>query len=156
MFRSTSLPNWFAPVLIVCTAITGYAHVVVRPRQSVPGAVEKYTMRVPNERTVATVRVEITFPTAADVTAVDERPGWKLELKKDPSGKIIGAIWSGARLAPREVVEFTFTARNPPSETKLPWNAVQIYEDNSRSEWTGQEGSRTPASVTTVGKAPQQ
>ena len=145
-----------ALLLIACAAIPSYGHVVVRPRQSSLGAVEKYTMRVPNERTVATVRVEISFPAAVEVTAVDEQPGWKLELKKDASGKIVGAIWSGARLAPREVVEFTFTARNPASETKLSWNAIQIYEDDSRSEWTGPEGSRSPASVTTIAKAAQQ
>lgn len=144
-----------ALLLIACTAIPSYGHVVVRPRQSSPGAVEKYTMRVPNERTVATVRVEIGFPAAVEVTAVDEQAGWKLEVKKDASGRIVGAIWSGARLAPREVVEFTFTARNPTSETKLAWNAIQTYEDDSRSEWTGPEGSRSPASVTTIAKATQ-
>jgi uncharacterized protein YcnI len=151
-----ALMKWFAPILVVCTAASCYAHVVVQPRQSSAGATEKYRMRVPNERAVATVRLEIDFPNAVEISAVDEKPGWTLEVKKDTAGKIIGAIWSGARLAPREVVEFIFTARNPTSETKLVWNVIQIYEDDTRSEWTGAEGSRTPASVTTISKAGKQ
>ena len=142
--------KWFLPILVAYTAANCYAHVVVQPRESSTGATQTYTMRVPNERSVATVRLEIDFPTAVEISAVDEKPGWKLELKKNASGKISGAIWSGARLAPREVAEFTFTARNPASETKLAWNVIQVYEDDSRSEWTGPEGSRTPASVTTI------
>jgi uncharacterized protein YcnI len=142
--------RWFGSVLLVCTSIPGFAHVVVQPKQSAAGATEKYTVRVPNERAVATVRLEIEFPAAAEISAVDEIPGWKLELKKNASGRITGATWSDARLAPREVVEFTFTARNPAREAKLAWSAIQVYEDGSRSEWTGVEGSRTPASVTTI------
>lgn len=142
--------KWFAPILVACTAASCYAHVVVQPRQSSAGATQTYTMRVPNERAVATVRLEIDFPTGVEISAVDEKPGWKLELKKNASGTIIGAAWSGALLAPREVVEFTFTARNPAAEARLAWNVIQVYEDESRSEWTGAQGSRTPASVTTI------
>ncbi len=81
-----------------------------------------------------------------------KKPGWKLELRKDTAGKLVGAVWSGSKIGPREVAEFTFTARNPNEETKLEWKVVQVYEDGSRSEWTGPAGSRTPASVTTIKK----
>ena len=80
------------------------------------------------------------------------KPGWKIEPKKDVSGKIIGAIWSGSTIAPREVAEFGFSARNPNEDTKLVWKVIQIYEDGSKSEWTGGGGSRSPAPVTTVVK----
>ena len=138
---------------LVATTVM-HAHVTVRPRESTAGASQQYTMRVPTERSVATVRIEIEFPALAEVTKVDEKPGWKLELKRTDAGKLVGAIWSGSSIAPREVAEFTFTATNPAEEGKLDWNVVQIYEDGSRSEWTGPAGSRSPASVTTIRKAP--
>lgn len=134
-------------------AAAAHAHVSVRPRESTAGTSQQYTMRVPTEKNIATVRIEIQFPALAEISAVGEKPGWNLELKRDAAGKLVGAIWSGSSIAPREVAEFTFAARNPNEEAKLEWKAIQIYEDGSRSEWTGPAGSRTPASVTTIKQA---
>ena len=139
---------------VALTVGMAYAHVSVRPRESVVGASQKYTMRVPTEKAIPTVRIEIEFPAGADITSVDEAAGWTLEVKKDASGKSVSAVWSGSSIAPKQVAEFTFVARNPRDETKLAWKVIQTYEDGSRSEWTGAPGSRTPASVTTVKIAP--
>ena len=138
---------------LVATTVV-HAHVSVRPRESTAGASQPYTMRVPTEKSVATVRIEIEFPSLAEVAKVDEKPGWKLELKRSAAGKLVGAIWSGSSIAPREVAEFMFTATNPSEEGKLEWKVIQVYEDGSQSEWTGPAGSRSPASVTTIKKAP--
>ena len=138
---------------VLFATAAAHGHVSVRPRESIAGASQKYTMRVPTEKGVATVRIEVEFPSLAEIAEVDEKPGWKLELKRDAAGKLIGASWRGSSIAPREVTEFTFTATNPNEETKLEWKAIQIYEDGSRSEWTGPTGSRTPASVTLIKKA---
>jgi uncharacterized protein YcnI len=107
-------------------------------------------MRVPTEKNIPTVRIEAEFPAAVEVTSVEEKAGWKIELKKDAAGKITGAVWSGSTIAPKDIGEFGFTARNPAEETKLVWKVVQIYQDNSKSEWTGPQGSRSPAPVTTI------
>ena len=107
-------------------------------------------MRVPDEKNIPTVRMEAEFPAAAEVISVDAKEGWKIELKKDPAGKIVGAIWSGGSIAPRDIAEFGFQARNPNEETKLVWKVIQIYEDGTKSEWTGPAGSRGPAPVTQV------
>lgn len=138
------------PILAILAVSAAQAHVTVQPRESTAGAMQKYTMRVPNEKSVANVRVEAEFPSGAEIISVDEKPGWTIELKKDPSGKITGAVWSGASLAPRDIVEFGISARNPKEETNLAWKVVQIYEDGSRSEWTGPQGSRGPAPVTHI------
>ncbi len=146
MFRQIRHRRSALAVAVLLAAISAaYAHVSVRPREALPGATEKYTVRVPNEKTVATVEVEVEFPQDVQVAAVDQKTGWTLEQKKDAAGKIVGAVWSGARLPPREIAEFTFTARNPNDETTLVWKAVQVYEDGTRSEWTGPVGSRGPA-----------
>lgn len=135
---------------ILLTLTTASAHVVVLPREAAAGATVKYTMRVPTEKNVATVGLEAEFPSAAEITSVEEKEGWKINLKKDSSGKIIGATWSGSAIAPHDIAEFGISARNPNQETDLVWKIVQIYEDGSRSEWTGPKGSRTPASVTHI------
>ena len=137
--------------LILLTALA-FGHVQVSPKESAAGATEKYTFRVPNEKAIPNVRVEAEFPAAAVVSELEPKPGWKIESKKDASGKIVGAAWTGSTIAPRETAEFSFHARNPNEGTKLVWKVTQIYEDGSKSEWTGAEGSRSPAPVTTIKK----
>ena|SRR2546425_10429358 len=122
---------------------TAYGHVTVQPKQSAAGATEKYTMRVPTEKFVPTVRVEVEFPPALNVSSFESKPGWKIEMKKDAAGKLIGVILTGS-IPTGESALFNFTARNP-SAGKLSFQVIQIYQDGSKSEWTGPEGSRFPA-----------
>ena len=151
MFRATLFTRFTGVLFVIGIAVTAaFAHVVVLPRESPAGASQTYTMRVPTEKTIATVRIEAEFPVALDIASFEEKPGWTIEAKRDPGGKILGAIWSGSSIAPREVAEFHFVGRNPNEEVKLAWKVIQIYEDGSRSEWTGAEGSRSPAAVTLV------
>lgn len=141
-----------AVISVLVITVLASAHVTVRPRESAAGAAQKYMVRVPNEKTVPTVRIEAEFPANVEISSLEEKPGWKIEAKKNAAGKITGAIWSGSSIAPREAVEFGVLARNPDEETKLVWKVVQIYDDGTRSEWTGEQGSRTPAPVTLVKK----
>jgi hypothetical protein len=83
------------------------------------------------------------------VTSFESKPEWKIEEKKDASGKLIGVILTGS-IPTAESASFDFTARNPKEEGKLFWKVIQIYQDGSKSEWTGAEGSRTPAPAVEV------
>lgn len=136
--------------MLVLFSLVAQAHVGVQPRVSVAGEMQKYTIRVPNEKNVANNRIEAEFPQNVEILSLEEKPGWKIEAKKDSAGKITGAVWSGSGLGPRDIGEFSVSARNPKEETKLVWKVVQIYEDGSRSEWTGPQGGRGPAPVTQV------
>lgn len=126
-----------------------FGHVTVQPRQSAPGASEKYALRVPTEKFVPTVRVEVEFPATLGVSSFEPKAGWKIEEKKDSSGKLGGIVLTGS-IPPGESAVFNFTARNPSDEGKLFFKAIQIYEDGTRSEWTGAEESRTPAPAVEV------
>ena len=75
------------------------------PTESAPGAREKYTMRVPNEKQVNTIRVEGEFPAGLQIYDFEFKPGWKIDFKKDDNGKIVGATWTG-KVQPFEFVEF--------------------------------------------------
>ena len=125
------------------------AHAVVYPKASTTGAHERYVIRVPNERAVATTRVEIQFPSAVKVGSFIDVPGWTLEVVRDSAKRITGAVWTGS-LPPERFVEFPFVATNPKEPTDIRWPVVQTYADGERAEWTGPTDSKRPASVTNV------
>jgi len=138
--------------LILSAPVLAFAHAVVYPRTSAPGAYERYVLRVPNEKTTATTRVEIRFPADLRVTSFEEVPEWRLEVLTDSAKHVVGAVWTGT-LQPQRFVEFPFMAANPKSDGRLVWPAYQTYADGERVEWTGDEGSKRPASVTTIAAA---
>ena len=125
------------------------AHAVVYPKASTTGAHERYVIRVPNERAVATTRVEIQFPSAVKVGSFIDVPGWTLEVVRDSAKRITGAVWTGS-LPPERFVEFPFVATNPKEPGDIRWPVVQTYADGERAEWTGPTDSKRPASVTNV------
>jgi uncharacterized protein YcnI len=147
-------PRFVVPFAIWCFVAPAFGHVRMLPNESAPGATERYSMRVPTERQSPTVRVQIEFPAAVTLVSIEETPGWKIEQKKDAQGKTNGAVWSGGSIPFAEYVDFHFNARNPATDTKIEWKVIQIYEDGTRSEWTGPENSRTPSPVTIVRKDP--
>jgi uncharacterized protein YcnI len=126
-----------------------FAHAVVFPKTSLPGAYEKYVLRVPNERDVPTLKVEIRFPEALRVVAFGDVPGWKLQVLTDSIQHVIGAVWTGV-LPKERFVEFPFFAVNPKDSTTLTWPTYQTYEGGERVEWTGPDSSYTPVSSTLV------
>jgi uncharacterized protein YcnI len=139
-------------VLVVFLPTVLFGHAVVFPRLSTPGAYERYVLRVPNEKNVATTRVELRFPTGLRVISFAEVPGWRLETITDSSQAIVGAVWTGT-LPPKRFVEFPFMAVNPKVATSIAWPAYQTYADGQRVEWTGARESSSPASVTDIAPA---
>ena len=129
-----------------------HAHAVVFPKRAEPGAYERYLLRVPNERGVATNRVEIVFPASIKVVSFGDVPGWTVEVTRDASGAITRAVWWG-ELPPERFVEFPFVAVNPREPTRLVWPVAQTYRGGERVDWNGPEGSRTPASATEIAAA---
>jgi uncharacterized protein YcnI len=139
---TTAALGLVAPALV-------FAHAVVFPRSSAPGAYERYVLRVPNEKQLPTTRVELRFPADVRVTAFEDVAGWQLQVLTDSAKRIVGAVWTGS-LPPQRFVEFPFVAANPKTNARLVWPAYQTYADSQVVEWTGAEGSKSPASVTTI------
>jgi hypothetical protein len=142
----------------VTTALTlavytvGLAHAVVYPKASTTGAYERYVIRVPNERKVATTRVEMTFPSDVRVSSFADVPGWTIEVTRDTAQRIVGAVWTGT-LPPERFIELPFVAANPKTAGAITWPVIQTYADGERAEWTGPAGSKRPASSTTLSAA---
>ena len=128
------------------------AHIKINPTTSTYDAREKYTMRVPNEKKVATIKVEGEFPPELDVYDFEFKPGWKIDFKKNADGKIIGATWTGT-IAPYEFVEMGMLGHNPKQGGTLTWRFVQFYADGTTEQFTGPAGSFLPAPVVTLSPA---
>lgn len=145
--------SWILAGVLAALELAGaaalLAHAVVFPQRSAPGAYERYVLRVPNERPAPTVAVEITFPAEVRVVSFADVPGWTLTVRRDGTGLVTGALWTG-RLGVERFVELPFVAVNPEEDARLVWRAVQTYEGGEQVSWSGPEGSERPASVTEV------
>ena len=129
------------------------AHVTVWPKEVAAGAREKLVVRVPNEKQVDTVAVEVLFPAGVKVTAVEQKPGWMTEPLRDEAGALVGVRWSG-KLAPHQFVEFGLLSATPAKAGTYAFPAVQSFADGSRSDWSGPAGSKAPAAQVVVRAKP--
>ena len=135
-----------AALALTLIASVAHAHVSVRPRESKPGATEKYIVRVPTEGKVATTSVELDVPSGVVVDSVEPMDGVKADIKRE-GGRIVSITWT-VTIDPGANREFTFTAKNPSDGAEIAWKAYQRYADGTSSEWVGAAGTRQPAPVT--------
>jgi uncharacterized protein YcnI len=128
------------------------AHVTVWPKTSTVGAWEKYTMRVPTEKNNPTVKIVLKIPSGLTFESYEAVPGWSVTEQKDASGNVTSVTWTATSggIAPGQFQEFSFVAQNPKTPENAAWNAYQYYQDRSIVEWTGNEGSDTPHSITNI------
>lgn len=128
------------------------AHVTVLPNETTQGKYEVFTLRVPTEKEIATVKVEVKFPAGVTVSRFEPKFGWKYEATKDGSGKITSVIWTatGEGFGATEFGDFKMSGKVENDAKDLLWKAYQTYKDGSVVEWVGAEGSDKPASVTKV------
>lgn len=133
-------------MVIVATALlfteAAFAHVTVWPQQSRAGMAERYTVRVPTERTVSTLSIELEVPAAVTVTGILAPAGFTYETKRE--GNRIASITWKQEIRPGEIGEFVFFARNP-AASQIVWKAHQRYADGQVEDWVGPAGDRRPA-----------
>jgi uncharacterized protein YcnI len=153
MFKKLLLNGAALLISSLLFASIASAHVSVMPKETTQGSYEMFTVRVPTEKDVPTVKVEVKF--AVDAVAIsrfEPKPGWNYELAKDASGKITGVTWTatGDGLSKTEFGDFNMQGKVADAATQITWKAYQTYKDGSVVEWVGADGSDKPASVTTV------
>jgi uncharacterized protein YcnI len=134
----------FALVALLVPAFA-MAHVSVRPRESKPGAEERYTVRVPTEGAVATTHVRLEIPD--DVTVLEVLPAEGATFETAKQGERITLITWRKEIAPKQAAEFVFRARNP-SSAEIVWKAHQHFADGTTADWVGPAGDKRPAAVT--------
>jgi len=146
MRRATPI---FAAIMAVAVTTPAQAHITVAPGEGAAGTRQVYVVRMPNEKQVDTVRLDLRVPEGLRVTSVRQQPGWSMTLEHSPSGSIVAIHCAGA-LGPDQYAEFALQARNPDQPGELRWAARQSYSDGLVVDWTGERGSKTPAPVTTI------
>lgn len=131
------------------------AHVTVKPNVSAPGAWETYTIKIPSEKDVSTIKVTLKVPKGVEFEQYQPVPGWDVTAEKDSEGHVITVTWAatGDGIAAGEFQQFYFVVKNPGNEGQVGWDAFQYYQDGSIVEWTGDAGSDSPHSVTTISKS---
>lgn len=127
-----------------------WAHVTVTPKEASPGATQRYCIRVPSEKSIPTIGLEVEFPANLEVSAVETPLGWKGTTRKDRQGRIVSASWDGGSIPPRQALEFGVIANNPERPATLMWKAIQKYNDGSEIHWIGSSQAQFPAAVTQV------
>lgn len=145
----------FAALLIFSGS--AYAHVTVKPSSSAPEAWETYTIKVPVEKETATTKVTLKVPEGVTFESYQPVPGWKVTTEGDKDGHVKTVTWAATDkgIAAGQFQQFSFVAQNPKEETKVAWDAFQYYEDGEIVEWSGEEGSDLPHSVTEITVAPK-
>ncbi|WP_410771091.1 YcnI family protein [Fontibacillus sp. BL9] len=149
--RAVTLCSAVAAGLLLFSGLAS-AHVTVKPDVSAPGAWETYTIKIPVEKDIPTVKVSLKIPEGLDFKQYRPVPDWKVELTKNESGKVTVVTWSAEDegIGPGEFQQFDFVGKNPAADASLAWDAFQYYSDGSIVEWSGEEGADTPHSITKV------
>jgi uncharacterized protein YcnI len=147
--RRTLVIATLAAIAFGAVPAAAQAHIQVRPAQAAPLDPVLWTVLVPNERSEATVRIELQVPPGVSPFSFEETPGWKRTLKLAPDQSIERIVWTG-RVGPEGLAHFTFLATTPEEEGTIAWKALQIYEDGEIVRWIGDEGAEEPASFTSI------
>ncbi|MGW9529768.1 YcnI family copper-binding membrane protein [Paenibacillus terrae] len=128
------------------------AHVTVKPSVSQPNAWETYTLKVPVEKNIPTTKVALKIPKEVVFKQYEPVPDWKVTTEKDSSGKVTTVTWTTDEdgIQAGQYQRFSFVAQNADQITEAAWNAFQYYSDGSIVEWTGDEGSSNPHSITKI------
>ncbi|MGZ7445575.1 YcnI family copper-binding membrane protein [Paenibacillus sp. TH7-28] len=131
------------------------AHVTVNPGESAPGAWQTYTIKVPVEKDIPTVKVALKISDGVEFKQYRPIPDWDVELTKNDAGAVTAVTWTaeGDGIGPGEFQQFDFVAKNPDKEAEVAWDAFQYYNDGSVVEWTGGAGADYPHSLTVISAA---
>lgn len=148
---SRKLMTLFGPAVVALLLFSAVAsaHVTVAPVQSSTGAWETYTLKVPSEKDVATVQVDLRIPAGAEFKQYEATPGWDVTIE----GNKVSWIANGEGILKGQFQRFYFTAKNPDTAGEIAWDAYQHYADGSLVQWSGEAGTENPHSVTSIVQA---
>ena len=140
------------------------AHVEITAPDATQGEEAVLTFRVPTEKDVPTVKVEIALPTDTPIASVSVKPqpGWSYKITTaapstkitnedgDPITEIVSRVtWTATAggTKPGEFEEFQILADPLPKTKELVFKALQTYSDKSVVSWiqTPVAGAPEPA-----------
>jgi len=133
--------------------VIGLAHVTIQPRESMHGATQRYTVRIPTEGDVTTVGVEMEVPEGVIVEVLQTPVGWTYEVQR-ANDRIVAISWQ-VDVKPHEFLEVGLVARNPRRGAEIVWTLRQIFADGTVTDWTNGPNGIRPTAVTRLTPRPQ-
>ena len=137
-----------AAVAVLVPAAPAFGHAVVSPPVVESGALQVFTLSVPTEREErTTTEIELTVPKGFAIDSFAPARGWKRKVASTGSGEtaVVNTVtWTGGSVPTGEDAVFSFNATASTSQT-YTFKVRQTYDDEAVVDWTGDEGSDTPA-----------
>src|SRR5919199_5100697 len=125
-----------------------WAHAEVSPGVVLAKHAQEYGLLVPTEKeNLTTTSIELTVPSGFAIDSFVPAPGWKRIEQTKGSGEeavVQKVTWSGGKVPTGEDAAFHFLATANDSKT-YEFEVRQTYSDGSIVDWSGPEGSETPA-----------
>jgi uncharacterized protein YcnI len=126
------------------------AHAIVSPSVVPAKESQQLTLSVPTEEEGQTTnKIVLTVPDGVAVDSFEAEPGWTRTVKATGSGEdaVVNTItWSGGKVPTDEDAVFRFNASVTSAKT-VEFQVRQYYSDGTVVDWSGAEGSDTPAPV---------
>jgi uncharacterized protein YcnI len=132
--------------LAVAAGASAHAH--VSPPVALAKEGQVFTLAVPTEKEdLTTTAIELTPPAGFAIDSFVPAPGWKRAVQQTGSGEeavVQKVTWTGGSVPTGEDASFQFLASTDASKT-YTFAVRQTYSDGSVVDWSGPEGSDTPA-----------
>ena len=137
-----------AAALTLVLASVASAHAIMSPPIAKSKVDQQFTLSVPTEEEGATTtEIELTVPDGFSIDSFEPSPGWKREESATGSGEervIQQVTWSGGKVPTDEDAVFRFNG-SMSSDKTYTFQVRQTYSDGKVVDWSGSEGSDTPA-----------
>jgi periplasmic copper chaperone A len=135
-------------VAVLALATPAFGHAVVSPPVVESGALQVFTLSVPTEREDRlTTGIELTVPKGFAIDSFAPARGWKRKVASTGSGEtaVVNTVtWTGGAVPTGEDAVFQFNATASTAQT-YTFKVRQTYDDEAVVDWSGDEGSDTPA-----------
>jgi periplasmic copper chaperone A len=146
--RRVSVAAMTAVAVLAFAAAPAFGHAVVSPPVVESGALQVFTLSVPTEREDRlTTGIELTVPKGFAIDSFAPARGWKRNVASTGSGEtavVTTVTWTGGSVPTGEDAVFQFNATASTSQT-YTFKVRQTYDDEAVVDWSGDEGSDTPA-----------
>ena len=123
-------------------------HTTISPRESVAGAMVKYTVRVPAEGKMMATGAEVEVPEDVTVANFATPNGWTYDVKRQ-DGRVVAIRWH-MDIEPGEFAEFSFVARNPAKAGQLIWKLREFFADGTVTDYANGPDGIYPGAIVTV------
>jgi uncharacterized protein YcnI len=125
-----------------------FGHAIMSPPVAEAKVLQQFTLSVPTEEEGATTtKIVLSVPDGFAIDSYEAAPGWKRTVAATGSGEdaVVNTItWTGGKVPTEEDSVFRFNADATSAKT-LTFNVRQYYSDGTVVDWSGPEGSDTPA-----------